>query len=103
RRRHTISYGDWSPDVCSSDLQPPEAEQVGERVQDDGIGEGSSPLKVAVQPAARQDAEHTLDAPHGHRSDPDDRPQRGAVKEPLRSEERRVGEGGRVEGSRAAW
>src|SRR5207248_3476174 len=22
RRRHTISYGDWSSDVCSSDLVP---------------------------------------------------------------------------------
>src|SRR6266705_5160435 len=22
RRRHTISYGDWSSDVCSSDLSP---------------------------------------------------------------------------------
>src|SRR5207248_5894379 len=26
RRRHTISYGDWSSDVCSSDLAPPDAE-----------------------------------------------------------------------------
>src|SRR5207248_8571066 len=23
RRRHTRSYGDWSSDVCSSDLHPP--------------------------------------------------------------------------------
>src|SRR5437867_4918598 len=23
RRRHTRSYGDWSSDVCSSDLAPP--------------------------------------------------------------------------------
>src|SRR5207248_7057119 len=23
RRRHTRSYGDWSSDVCSSDLEPP--------------------------------------------------------------------------------
>src|SRR5207248_6434149 len=23
RRRHTRSYGDWSSDVCSSDLRPP--------------------------------------------------------------------------------
>src|SRR6266516_7196493 len=23
RRRHTRSYGDWSSDVCSSDLDPP--------------------------------------------------------------------------------
>src|SRR5437867_13274943 len=31
RRRHTRSYGDWSSDVCSSDLQhlAPEAEQLG--------------------------------------------------------------------------
>src|SRR5207248_8742017 len=24
RRRHTRSYGDWSSDVCSSDLTPPD-------------------------------------------------------------------------------
>src|SRR5207248_4274930 len=28
RRRHTRSYGDWSSDVCSSDLQPLFAEGV---------------------------------------------------------------------------
>src|SRR5207248_5904456 len=29
RRRHTRSYGDWSSDVCSSDLAPPTQESVG--------------------------------------------------------------------------
>src|SRR5437867_6120196 len=29
RRRHTRSYGDWSSDVCSSDLLGDDARQVG--------------------------------------------------------------------------
>src|SRR5437867_13151487 len=31
RRRHTRSYGDWSSDVCSSDLGPGLAEHIGIR------------------------------------------------------------------------
>src|SRR5207248_7830582 len=30
RRRHTRSYGDWSSDVCSSDLTPPRTVVRGE-------------------------------------------------------------------------
>src|SRR5207248_3628778 len=29
RRRHTRSYGDWSSDMCSSDLMSPPVEEVG--------------------------------------------------------------------------
>src|SRR5438094_7516246 len=32
RRRHTRSYGDWSSDVCSSDLHHAEAVTLGKRI-----------------------------------------------------------------------
>src|SRR5437867_8502832 len=33
RRRHTRSYGDWSSDVCSSDLEPPTIRRCANRCE----------------------------------------------------------------------
>src|SRR5207248_11493347 len=34
RRRHTRSYGDWSSDVCSSDLHPRHLQAQGDRADE---------------------------------------------------------------------
>src|SRR2546430_6728519 len=80
RRRHTRFDCDWSSDVCSSDLDarlagedrlaPPQ--QVAQRGQADGLGDGGGQDLVAGRRIAR-----------------DQGLERGAVE--LRSEERRVG------------
>src|SRR6266705_3801905 len=41
RRRHTRSYGDWSSDVCSSDLDDALRERIRRRIRD-----GASPHHV---------------------------------------------------------
>src|SRR5256885_6141633 len=79
RRRHTRLQGDWSSDVCSSDLQhdrllPFQAEGV------DAVDE--------VNAEALGDL---LDALHGVVEVAGDLHRERAVVEPLRSEERRVG------------
>src|SRR6266516_5753969 len=45
RRRHTISYGDWSSDVCSSDLCPSRDRMTGHGSHDDNLSVGRT--KVA--------------------------------------------------------
>src|SRR5207248_7463740 len=86
RRRHTRSYGDWSSDVCSSDLGPkdhvvdrrenrrvhPDADREGEH--GDG-SEGGIPAKL---PRAVAEVLRKV----------------GQPPEATRSEERRVGKGG---------
>src|SRR5437763_4852609 len=78
RRRHTRYIGDWSSDVCSSDLydsiggfRPPAA----------GRGHPHD-ARVCVAAAEDQVGEQRLGAAHGDGG------------EPLRSEERRVGKEG---------
>src|SRR5207248_3753911 len=100
--RHTRSYGDWSSDVCSSDLHfSPGAVLAGmaagiraayaERSRVDRLvhaatkarAEGATePAKVDMRPG-HVGAASALDSASG-----------------VRSEERRVGEGGRSQGER---
>src|SRR5207248_8426821 len=79
RRRHTISYGDWSSDVCSSDLDRPAR---GPRGGDDA--DDQRRLEALAQ-ADHECGEHLTKV----RSPLVD------VKLQSRSEERRVGEEGR--------
>src|SRR5437867_9556086 len=43
RRRHTRSYGDWSSDVCSSDLFLPEKNQWPRELADPGLSDWETP------------------------------------------------------------
>src|SRR5207248_8458139 len=84
RRRHTKSYGDWSSDVCSSDLSEMQVAGVGQRVPVDVAGAvmrvGSNHVEGGPRPVRpdRQHARRRLDALAPR--------QQGG-----RSEERRVG------------
>src|SRR4051794_41949043 len=70
RRRHTRWTGDWSSDVCSSDLDPPPRYPL-----------GAARRRAGIEEAGRGD------------------PVVGRVgAEPARSEERRVGKEGRCRG-----
>src|SRR5207248_3881142 len=71
RRRHTRSYGDWSSDVCSSDL----------------LGAEDRPLHAWVEPGSYVSV--ALSDTGG-----DGRPHVGAGVRAFRSEERRVGKEG---------
>src|SRR5437868_11295823 len=73
RRRHTISKRDWSSDVCSSDLIDVDIAAVFEEIVDEGADEKSAP------------------------------PRLGRFADENRSEERRVGEGGRAGWLGALW
>src|SRR5207248_4029177 len=89
RRRHTRSYGDWSSDVCSSDLTA-----TGEILRIIS----SSPTEVTpVYEAIAQAAARVLDAPSATvRVRDRDELQIVAHVWPQRSEERRVGKEGRA-------
>src|SRR5688500_20389963 len=78
RRRHTRVQGDWSSDVCSSDLV-----LAGQRVAPQGIAAGQIAQRQRVAPRARPQPKMTfeIDRPHIIRV-------RGRGE---RSEERRVG------------
>src|SRR5437762_12416126 len=76
RRRHTRYIGDWSSDVCSSDLRPVDAADRSRRTA--GRRRGGAPADAASR---RADADRRRGAP---------------VR--LRSEERRVGKEGRARG-----
>src|SRR5207248_3923331 len=84
RRRHTISYGDWSSDVCSSDL--PEGADAAEPERA-GIGG-----ELGQEEHARDEA----DQDDGSEAAPDGLGHRAIIARSRRSEERRVGEGGRT-------
>src|SRR5256885_9248181 len=63
RRRHTILQGDWSSDVCSSDLRPPLGEQ---RLEALGLVEGAD-QRQAESRAADHVPRDALDVLGGHR------------------------------------
>src|SRR5207248_7127358 len=96
RRRHTRSYGDWSSDVCSSDLQK----------LMDWLGEHDDLLTAEVQQKRATNVLRVFDV-----KDPKMRALLesapkitdhlcGACEEHFRSEERRVGKSGGLEGRR---
>src|SRR5205807_6534533 len=85
RGRHTRLQGDWSSDVCSSDLGPAAAWAADRRSAD--------------RNGARWSAAHAAAGP-GRRCAP--RPSEGAEKE-MRSEERRVGKGCREQAAAATY
>src|SRR5207248_6841849 len=89
RRRHTRSYGDWSSDVCSSDLPGARAATPASRVRRSVRAQEMEELDAFTQPAAC----HVPAA--GHLAD--DLPDLGGteVEAAVRSEERRVGKEGR--------
>src|SRR5688500_19856509 len=78
RRRHTRLQGDWSSDVCSSDLPGVRNRVLGASRQDDQIGAQSRP-----------DGAELVLATEGAR---------GVGRRDPRSEERRVGREGRAGG-----
>src|SRR5207249_5967536 len=95
---HTRSKRDWSSDVCSSDLKHPQEEQAGDvegegrQGRESGIAQDArleqEPSAAGIRETAQRQAADQ--GPHeGRRRD-------GAVGEGIpRSEERRVGKGGR--------
>src|SRR5205807_5759558 len=93
RRRHTSLQGDWSSDVCSSDLVLPEA--VRRVVRDSYLRDDLTPFDLYIKflteyfgPAIEYDPNVESDLPKGVKSLSY---QADAVND--RSEERRVGKG----------
>src|SRR5207248_4751416 len=87
RRRHTISYGDWSSDVCSSDLD-------GKLTFVVVVASGDDLKEVMLEPPKVEKL--SSNRHYAHSRDGDQAFQR--------SEERRVGKGGRWWGcGRVAW
>src|SRR5207248_8254197 len=91
RRRHTRSYGDWSSDVCSSDLPPPPVVRAS-ATQQLGEDEGRWRDKAAERREAMRSAEQRVAALKAQL----DQMQRhaggqGTIEDLARSEERRVG------------
>src|SRR5207248_5685811 len=86
RRRHTRSYGDWSSDVCSSDL-----------VRGGLLALGHVALQHAVVDGRRSPAtgiDHVPGVGRGHRHLEPRREPLESWRLPVRSEERRVGKEG---------
>src|SRR5207248_6767322 len=95
RRRHTRSYGDWSSDVCSSDLirscAQDASEQTGvRRERSTKIGDPEYKREIEKQAVAADRAVEQRAGAHNARHD------RSA-----RSEERRVGKEWRARGGGA--
>src|SRR5207249_8082809 len=94
RRRHTRSKRDWSSDVCSSDLDLGDVHRLGAAaVEDHGRRAGLAGLVPECGPRQRPIAALEVFVPDRGRLEDvtigvDDR-------EPMRSEERRVGKGGK--------
>src|SRR5437762_4364563 len=86
RRRHTRYIGDWSSDVCSSDLAAEDATERDICLQDE---------IACLADAPREGSERVARFTHEHGRI--ERPDRALVADALevRSEERRVGKDGR--------
>src|SRR3989454_6859176 len=69
RRRHTRLQGDWSSDVCSSDLHAL-ADLQPEPPLDQGLGLRRQPEIVEVEPALPRDLQHVAESPGGDEPDP---------------------------------
>src|SRR6266516_7374398 len=69
RRRHTRSYGDWSSDVCSSDLRPMLSEKVLEtelnqnRTPEPSTSRSSSPSLRPLPPKSRRTSRQQTSLP----------------------------------------
>src|SRR5256885_8478603 len=59
RRRHTRLQGDWSSDVCSSDLNHVEQASSGQRAASSGNHASSRKLRRTVRPAVDEDRKST--------------------------------------------
>src|SRR5207248_8201444 len=81
RRRHTRSYGDWSSDVCSSDL--PGIRDIRQAMRDGFSTSGS--LGLGLPGVRRLMDEFEISS----------EPSQGTIVRVKRSEERRVGKEGR--------
>src|SRR5438094_6807136 len=102
RRRHTRSYGDWSSDVCSSDLeeqQPPAAgaeriePQRGEQGEDRGLREPPADLPPVERPCEVALVERSVPAVSDRRREGEEQGHRqpGAEQPPERHRRRRSG------------
>src|SRR5207248_7352294 len=98
RRRHTRSYGDWSSDVCSSDLLALLYEIAASERREVCAHVGVALLQLGD--GARP--EHASDHRGVLRRPPLARGQRVEASTDERSEERRVGKEGRCGGGEAA-
>src|SRR5437867_1104447 len=83
RRRHTRSYGDWSSDVCSSDL--PRLSKREKRAAQEKIGEGVAGGRARAGKGVAAERKYALAEVLDQIEEP----------QAARSEERRVGKEGR--------
>src|SRR2546426_6601322 len=69
RRRHTRLQGDWSSDVCSSDLEPDDLQKgpLPPSRPDEEQGAGSGTLREAAEAAEREAIRASLEAVGGNR------------------------------------
>src|SRR5207248_4814098 len=94
RRRHTRSYGDWSSDVCSSDLYHSGSRAMLLSPSGPGRSTGARRWNVVVMPASRKGVRVVRDRAAGLGGAGERGGQPRQVAQPLRSEERRVGKEG---------
>src|SRR5207248_4010045 len=87
RRRHTRSYGDWSSDVCSSDL-PTTASPNVKRLHGVAADDCQRHDEAQNEPGRLVADERVCD-------EQAEGPRRREYREAIRSEERRVGKEGR--------
>src|SRR6266487_6134494 len=66
RRRHTRWTGDWSSDVCSSDLDRAVRLDVRPVRQAHAFAVGLPALEVAVDPVEVDDGRRSVELVHGH-------------------------------------
>src|SRR5205807_7392497 len=101
--RHTRLQGDWSSDVCSSDLQE-EALDVSDRVvvmNEGKVEQVGTPSEIVDHPANAFVNEFVGDANVLEGVVSEGEAVVGKLRVPARSEERRVGKGWRSRGARA--
>src|SRR5207248_8346664 len=91
RRRHTRSYGDWSSDVCSSDLESRTDWLSGANYSDKVYSRDTTPGEHQLWPENRQSATGRADTHTAQQSTANKSCWPKDWKTSLRSEERRVG------------